>query len=117
MKVDLRLLRTEEALTINVIDEGEGMDPQQIERALEPFFTTKEVGRGMGLGLYLASSFIESLGGELIIESSRGRGSTVSIRIPLGRGGVGTWAPASLANEPNWLPDKPLGPIPEVRDL
>ena len=40
----------------------------------------------MGLGLYLASSFIESLGGELLIESSRGRGSTVSIRIPLGRG-------------------------------
>ena len=31
------------------------------DRALEPFFTTKEVGRGMGLGLYLASSFIESL--------------------------------------------------------
>lgn len=117
VKVDLRLLRTDEALTISVIDEGEGMDSQQIERALEPFFTTKEVGRGMGLGLYLASSFIESLGGELLIESSRGRGSTVSIRIPLGRGGVGTWAPASLAEEPNWLPDKPLGPIPEVRDL
>ncbi len=117
VKVDLRLVRTDEALTISVIDEGEGMDPQQIERALEPFFTTKEVGRGMGLGLYLASSFIESLGGELTIDSFRGRGSTVSIRIPLGRGGVGAWAPASLTDEPNWTPEKPLGPIPEIRDL
>lgn len=115
VKVDLRLVRTDEALTISVVDEGEGMDPHQIERALEPFFTTKEVGRGMGLGLYLASSFIESLGGELTIESVKGRGSTVAIRIPLGRSGVGAWAPANLVDVPNWVPDRPLGPIPEVR--
>ncbi len=117
LKVDLRLVRSDDALTISVTDEGEGMDSGQIERALEPFFTTKEVGRGMGLGLYLASSFIESLGGELTIESSRGRGSTVTIRIPLGRGGLGVWAPASFTDEPNWLPDRPLGPIPEIRDV
>jgi len=95
--VTLELRRPGDALEIHVRDEGEGMTDAQAERALEPFYTTKDVGRGMGLGLYLASSYLESLGGTLEIESEPGRGTDVCVRIPLGATGAGSWAPAITA--------------------
>lgn len=95
-KVELVLRRDPEALEVCVVDLGEGMDAARLERALEPFFTTKDVGRGMGLGLYLASSFIEGIGGQLQIESRPGRGTRVCAVIPLARDGRGRWAPAHL---------------------
>ena len=93
-EVSLRVARTPRALVILVTDAGSGMAPADLERASEPFFTTKEVGSGMGLGLYLATSFIESLGGELEIDSALGRGTSVRIKIPLGATGDGSVAPA-----------------------
>lgn len=95
--VTLELRRPGDVLEIHVRDEGEGMTSVEAERALEPFYTTKEVGRGMGLGLYLASSYLESLGGTLEIESEPGRGTDVCVRIPLGATGAGTFAPAVTA--------------------
>lgn len=71
------------ALVLRVQDRGEGMDAEVVRRALDPFFTTKDPGRGMGLGLFLASSVVERLGGEVGIDSQRGMGTTVSVRIPL----------------------------------
>ncbi|MEM6674452.1 MAG: ATP-binding protein [Planctomycetota bacterium] len=87
--VTLEVRREDDALVILVGDEGVGMDEAQVERALEPFFTTKDVGLGMGLGLYLASSFIESLGGALEIESSPGIGTEVRVELPLAHTGEG----------------------------
>lgn len=95
--VTLELRRPGDALEIRVRDHGEGMTPAEAERALEPFYTTKEVGRGMGLGLYLASSYLESLGGTLEIQSEPGRGTDVCVRIPLGATGAGSFAPAITA--------------------
>ena len=70
---------------ITVVDRGEGMDAERVGRALDPFFTTKEPGSGMGLGLFLARSVIERLGGGLGIDSSPGEGTTVTVRLPLER--------------------------------
>ena len=50
-----------------------------MRRATDPFFTTKEVGQGMGLGLFLARSIAERLGGSLRFESEVGRGTTVRL--------------------------------------
>jgi hypothetical protein len=49
----------------------------------DPFFTTKEVGKGTGLGLSIVDQIISSHGGELLIESEQGKGTTVTIVLPL----------------------------------
>jgi two-component system, sensor histidine kinase RegB len=83
--VELRCGRDEQFLLFTVRDQGTGMDPATLQRAGEPFFTTKEVGQGMGLGLFLAKTAAEHFGGGLSLDSAPGRGSTVRLRFALGR--------------------------------
>src|SRR5262249_26042375 len=70
---------------ISVTDTGTGMPPAVLERALEPFFTTKEVGRGSGLGLSQVYGITRQCGGDVRIASELGRGTTVSILLPEAR--------------------------------
>lgn len=67
---------------IRVIDRGQGMSPDHLARAGEPFFTTKPAGAGTGLGLFVARSTIEQLGGTLGLVSEPGRGTTATIVLP-----------------------------------
>lgn len=69
-------------LLIEVQDSGEGMPPDVLARAREPFFTTKPAGRGMGLGLFVGTSIAEQLGGRLDLRSDPGRGTTATIVLP-----------------------------------
>ena len=71
-----------DALHIEVRDQGEGMPYEVLSRLGEPFFTTKEPGRGMGLGIFLARSVIERLGGTLVLRSNPGRGTLAIVRLP-----------------------------------
>lgn len=66
-------------LYIEVTDNGSGMDPDIANRAMEPFFTTKEPGKGLGLGLFLAKSIAERFGGGLSLISAPGKGSKVTL--------------------------------------
>jgi CheY-like chemotaxis protein len=68
------------ALTIS--DEGEGMPPHVLERAIEPFFTTKSQGKGTGLGLAMVHGFVQQSLGRLEIESQRGKGTTIRMLFP-----------------------------------
>jgi two-component system sensor histidine kinase RegB len=68
---------------LRFIDEGKGMDPAAVKRATDPFFTTKGASDRMGLGLFLARTLVESLGGLLEIESAVGRGTTVLVVLPI----------------------------------
>jgi signal transduction histidine kinase len=70
-------------LRISVIDDGSGMPPEVAARALEPFFTTKGVGRGTGLGLAAVQAFAEQSGGRVVLRSTVGEGTTVSIELPV----------------------------------
>lgn len=70
---------------IRVVDEGVGMTAEDVERAGDPFFTRRAPGEGMGLGLFVARSVAEQLGGRLEIQSTPGRGTTVSLFLPLAR--------------------------------
>jgi two-component system, cell cycle sensor histidine kinase and response regulator CckA len=65
-----------------VADTGTGMPPQVVARAIEPFFTTKEVGKGTGLGLSMVYGFVRQSGGQIAIDSVPGRGTTINICLP-----------------------------------
>jgi signal transduction histidine kinase/CheY-like chemotaxis protein len=69
-------------LRIAVGDTGHGMPPEVLDRALDPFFTTKPVGKGTGLGLSQVFGFVRQSGGHLAIDSAPGAGTTVSIYLP-----------------------------------
>jgi len=68
-----------------VSDTGTGMDAATLARSAEPFFTTKAMGTGTGLGLAMAKGFAEQSGGGLHIESAPGHGTTVTIWLPRAR--------------------------------
>lgn len=67
---------------IIVVDKGGGMDEESVARCTEPFFTTKEPGSGMGMGLFLTQALVERLGGALSVKSILDVGTTVEIKLP-----------------------------------
>ena len=70
------------ACRITVADSGAGMPPEVKERIFEPFFTTKN--RGTGLGLAIAKHIVDGHGGKIGVESVAGRGTTITVSLPLG---------------------------------
>ena len=68
---------------LEVADEGAGMAPEVIRQAVDPFFTTKEVGRGTGLGLPMVFGIVQGHQGYLTLDSAPGRGTTVGMYLPL----------------------------------
>ena len=74
------------AVVLTVSDTGTGMDQKTLKRMLEPFSSTKEEGRGTGLGLSLASGIIQKHGGTITAESEPGKGAIFRILLPAGQG-------------------------------
>jgi two-component system sensor histidine kinase RegB len=73
---------TDAGLLISIRDQGHGMPDKVLRRIAEPFFTTKEPGKGMGLGTFLVRSFAERLGGRVQFDSVFGQGTTVTVELP-----------------------------------
>ncbi len=76
--------RAQRYVEISVSDNGPGMSEAVASRALDPFFTTKEVNSGTGLGLSMVYGFIQQSGGELRIYTEEGEGTTVKLFLPRG---------------------------------
>jgi PAS domain S-box-containing protein len=71
---------------VSVADTGTGMPPAVVARAFEPFYTTKEIGKGTGLGLSQVYGFIAQSGGDVVIDSEEGAGTTISMYLPVVEG-------------------------------
>jgi len=85
-------------VVLRVTDNGSGMSELAKQHAFEPFFTSKEVGQGTGLGLATSYAIVRDLGGHIEIDSTPGAGTTVTVTLPL------TTAPAR--EEPNVRPGR-----------
>ncbi len=83
-----------EYVRITVADNGSGMPPEVIAKAFDPFFTTKKVGQGTGLGLSQVYGFVKQSAGHVNIDSTPGRGTTVTLYLPRRRVDVAPSPPA-----------------------
>lgn len=83
----------EEAVEIEIRDNGHGIPPEVLPRIFDPFFTTKDVGKGSGLGLFVVYEIIEKHGGCIAAESEPGKGTAFHIRLPLNKAETGSDQP------------------------
>ncbi|HEY0008742.1 MAG TPA: ATP-binding protein [Tepidisphaeraceae bacterium] len=81
--VELHVRRSGKTIAFEVIDQGHGMPPDVLKRAGDPFFTTKEPGRGMGLGLFLVRLVAENYRGKFVLDSKPGEGTKSTLELPL----------------------------------
>lgn len=76
------LIEAGDYVLLTISDNGTGMSKATLEHACEPFFTTKGVGQGSGLGLPMVMGFAKQSGGELLVSSTEGSGTTVQLYLP-----------------------------------
>ncbi|MDO6728867.1 ATP-binding protein [Marinovum sp. 2_MG-2023] len=70
-------------VVIEVTDSGSGMDDETVARAVQPYFSTKGVGKGSGLGLASVNGICQQLGGGLLINSELGKGTSIAVAMPI----------------------------------
>jgi CheY-like chemotaxis protein len=80
-------------VVLSVSDTGTGISPEQLEKVIEPFFTTKELGKGSGLGLSMVYGFAKQSNGAFRLESEIDRGTTAELWVPRAPDGSGARKP------------------------
>jgi CheY-like chemotaxis protein len=76
-------LESGEYVCLSVADSGEGMDEATLAKAMDPFFTTKELGKGTGLGLPMVHGLAQQSGGRLVLKSRKGEGTIAELWLPI----------------------------------
>ncbi|MDO9384579.1 MAG: PAS domain S-box protein [Hyphomicrobiaceae bacterium] len=113
-------LRARDHVLISVADTGDGMTPDILARAIEPFFTTKGPGRGTGLGLSTVYGFVKQSGGYASIVSAPGSGTTVCLYLPKEEQVLGSPSGAAREQVPMSQNNETVLVVednPEVREL
>jgi signal transduction histidine kinase len=96
-RIELSLGSREESVRLTVRDNGPGVEPEELDRIGDLFYTTKEVGRGTGLGLALVHSAVQRHGGHVRLASERGRWFQAELSFPLREAGPAASPPAEIA--------------------
>jgi signal transduction histidine kinase len=105
-RIEARARCDEDAVVVEISDNGPGIPEHLLDKIFDPFFTTKPMDRGSGLGLSICHSIVNALGGTIGIHSQEGHGTTVSVCLP----------PApSHAPRPRHMTSDPALPIAPVR--
>lgn len=73
---------TDQVASISIGDTGPGIPPEKMEKIFEPFYTTKPPGQGTGLGLHSVRSLVQEYGGQVLIQSTMGQGTTFHLEFP-----------------------------------
>lgn len=81
--IRIRCYRKETNVEINIEDNGCGMNSDQFKHMFDPYYTTKEVGKGTGLGLFITKRIIEDHKGSIQVQSEVGKGTAITIQLPL----------------------------------
>ncbi len=81
--ITLKTSSDDKKIFMSISDTGTGISPENITRIFEPFFTTKPLGKGTGLGLSISYGIIKSHGGDILVRSNTGEGTTFTIELPL----------------------------------
>ena len=102
-RIDVVLASQGDQVVVTVSDTGAGIPAAIRARVFEPFFTTRAVGDGMGLGLPVCKSIVEGLGGTIEIDSREGVGTTVRVTLQAHRGGAVTSASQKTPRRPRAL--------------
>ncbi len=83
-KIIVRTYRENTFACIDIEDNGYGIPEEKINKIFDPFFTTKEVGKGTGLGMSISYDIVKSHGGDILVESKVGKGTKMTVKLPLG---------------------------------
>ena len=75
--------KNEKGIEVTVQDTGKGIQPTEVDKIFEPFYTTKPTGQGTGLGLWVSYEIVKSFGGNIFVESSPAHGSMFTIMFPM----------------------------------
>ncbi|WP_271995489.1 ATP-binding protein [Nannocystis radixulma] len=81
-RIRIRLDREEARVAVEIADEGCGIAPEILDRIFDPFFSTKDIGKGTGLGLAISYGIIKDHGGDILVRSQPGLGTTFTIHLP-----------------------------------
>jgi len=79
----LKSMQQDSKIRILISDDGPGIPADKVNRVFDPFYTTKGVGEGTGMGLSICHGIIRGHGGEINVESSEGKGATFIIELPV----------------------------------
>ncbi|MBI1825464.1 MAG: PAS domain-containing protein [Planctomycetes bacterium] len=81
--IEISAERGKSDVRLAILDRGSGMSQPEQDHLFTPFFTTKEPGRGVGLGLFISESIVQSHGGRIEVRSAKGKGSTFTVCMPV----------------------------------
>jgi two-component system NtrC family sensor kinase len=81
--ITLRTWQEGELVKIAISDTGKGIAQEHLTKIFDPFFTTKEVGKGTGLGLSICYDIVKKHGGEIVVQSAIGAGTTFTVQLPV----------------------------------